>query len=64
MLTVLSFALLAVEALSTAIEKICDHLTLDLHPEIKIIKDLVAAAVFIIVLTIILLFVRFLSPFA
>ena len=64
LLTVLSFVLLAVEALNTAIEKMCDHMTPDLHPEIKIIKDLGASAVLIIVLAIILLFVRFLSPFA
>lgn len=64
LLTVLSFVLLAVEALNTAIEKMCDHMTPDLHPEIKIIKDLGAAAVLIIVLAIILLFLRFLSPFA
>ena len=64
LLTVLSFMLLAIEALNTAIEKMCDHLTLELHPEIKVIKDLGAAAVFIIVVAIVLLLVRFLSPFA
>jgi len=64
LLTVLSFTLLAVEALNTAIEKICDHLTLEIHPEIKAIKDLGAAAVFILVFAILLLFIRFLSPFA
>jgi diacylglycerol kinase (ATP) len=63
LLAVLALVLLAVEALNTAIEKICDHLTLELHPEIKEIKDLGAAAVFILVFAIILLFIRFLSPF-
>lgn len=64
LLTVLSFMLIAVEALNTAIEKICDHLTLELHPEIKVIKDLGAAAVFVLVIAILLLFIRFLSPLA
>lgn len=64
LLVVLAFMLLAVEALNTSIEKMCDHLTLELHPQIKAIKDLGAAAVFIIVAAIILLFIRFLSPFA
>ena len=63
LIAILSFVLMAVEALNTAIEKLCDHLTLELHPEIKIIKDLGAASVLIIVLAIILLFLRFLSPF-
>jgi diacylglycerol kinase (ATP) len=64
LLTVLSFVLIAVEALNTAIEKICDHLTLEIHPEIKVIKDLGAAAVFVLVLAMLLLFIRFLSPFS
>ena len=64
LLVVLSFMLIAVEALNTAIEKICDHLTLEIHPEIKVIKDLGAAAVLILVIAILLLFIRFLSPFA
>ena len=55
--------LLAVEALNTAIEKICDHITPEEHPEIKKIKDLGAAAVMIIVLAIVLIFIRYLSPF-
>ena len=63
LIAVLSLILLAVEALNTAIEKICDLLTLEHHPEIKKIKDLGAAAVFIILLTIGLIFIRYLSPF-
>ncbi len=47
-LLILSFLLIAIESLNTAIEIICDHLTLEIHPEIKKIKDLGAAAVFII----------------
>ena len=63
MVAVLSLVLLAVEALNTAIEKICDLITLEEHSEIKKIKDLGAAAVMIIVLAIVLIFIRYLSPF-
>ena len=63
LIAVLSLVLLAVEALNTAIEKICDLITLEEHPEIKKIKDLGAAAVMIIVLAIVLIFIRYLSPF-
>ena len=38
---------LALETINTAIEAICDHVTLEQHPQIKRIKDLAAAAVFI-----------------
>lgn len=37
--------LLAVELLNTAIEKLCDHVTPEHHPQIGIIKDLGSAAV-------------------
>jgi len=63
LIAVLSLILLAVEALNTAIEKICNLITLEEHPEVKKIKDLGAAAVMIIVLTIVLIFIRYLSPF-
>ena len=63
LIAVLSLILLAVEALNTAIEKICNLITLEEHPEIKRIKDLGAAAVMIIVLAITLIFIRYLSPF-
>lgn len=39
------FLLLAVELLNTGLEKICDHVTPDTHPEIKFIKDVGSAAV-------------------
>ena len=39
-------AILAVELLNTAIEKVCDHVTPSLHADIKIIKDMGSAAVF------------------
>lgn len=63
LIAVLSLILLAVEALNTAIEKTCDLITIEEHPEIKKIKDLGAAAVLIIVLAIVLIFLRYLSPF-
>jgi len=39
--------LISVELLNTCIEKLCDHVTPDLHPQIKIVKDLGSAAVFV-----------------
>lgn len=48
MLLVLAFVLLAVEALNTAIEVLCDHVTPDIHPAIKKAKDLGSAAIFVI----------------
>jgi diacylglycerol kinase (ATP) len=36
---------LAVELLNTAIEKLCDHITPQIHPTIKFVKDLGSAAV-------------------
>lgn len=36
----------AAEAFNTALEKLCDLVEPDIHPRIKIIKDLAAAAVF------------------
>lgn len=37
---------IAVELLNTCAEKICDHVTPERHPQIKIIKDMGSAAVF------------------
>ena len=37
-------AVLCVELLNTAIEKLCDHVTPDRHDEIKVIKDMASAA--------------------
>lgn len=36
---------LSLEMLNTAIEKLCNHVTPDFHPAIKIIKDISAGAV-------------------
>ena len=48
MLLLLSLLLLAVEALNTAIEVLCDHVTPEIHPMIKKAKDLGSAAIFIV----------------
>lgn len=39
---------LAVEFLNTAIEKLADHVRPDIHPQIKVVKDLGSAAVFMV----------------
>jgi diacylglycerol kinase (ATP) len=38
--------LIAVELLNTCIEKLCDHVTPAIHPQIKVVKDMGSAAVF------------------
>lgn len=37
---------MAIELLNTCAEKMCDHVTPERHPQIKIIKDMGSAAVF------------------
>ena len=39
------FMVLAVELLNTCIEKLCDHVTPEIHPTIKVVKDMGSAAV-------------------
>lgn len=39
--------MLATELVNTAVEKLVDHLHPDIHPVIKVVKDTLAAAVFI-----------------
>jgi diacylglycerol kinase (ATP) len=56
----MAFILLAIEALNTAIEKLCNLYTTEIHPEIKIIKDLGAAALLIVSIAIGLLFIAYL----
>ncbi len=43
--TILVGSVWVTEALNTAIERLCDHVTPQQHPEIKNIKDISAAAV-------------------
>src|SRR4051794_41119236 len=44
-IVVCSVAVLTLELINTAIEHLCDTVTKDIHPSIKIIKDASAAAV-------------------
>ena len=44
-----SAGVLAAELLNTAIEALADHLSPELHPQIRIVKDCAAAAVFVAV---------------
>ncbi|MFN3892725.1 MAG: diacylglycerol kinase [Beijerinckiaceae bacterium] len=37
--------LIAVELLNTCVEKLCDHVTPEVHPQIKVVKDMGSAAV-------------------
>lgn len=37
---------IAVELLNTCVEKLCDHVTPVLHPQVKVVKDMGSAAVF------------------
>jgi diacylglycerol kinase (ATP) len=41
---------LIVELINTALEKLCDHLAPELNPNIKVVKDLGSAAVFVAIL--------------
>ncbi len=59
-LSVLYFLLLAFEIMNTAIEKLCDKITTDIDSEIKKIKDLSSAAVFVVLL---ILTIAFLASF-
>ena len=55
-LSVLYFLLLAFEIMNTAIEKLCDRVTTDLDPDIKKIKDLSSAAVFLVLTLLVIIF--------
>jgi diacylglycerol kinase len=44
-----SAGVLAAELLNTAIEALADHLSPELHPQIRVVKDCAAAAVFVAV---------------
>ena len=55
-LSVLYFLLLAFEIMNTAIEKLCDKVTTDIDPDIKKIKDLSSAAVFLVLTLVVIIF--------
>jgi diacylglycerol kinase (ATP) len=46
-LTIVTGGVWITEIVNTAIERLADHITKELHPEIKIIKDLAAGAVLV-----------------
>jgi len=48
------FILLAFEILNTAIEKLCDKITKKIDPDIKKIKDLSSASVFVVLVMLII----------
>ncbi len=47
MIIVCICAVIAMELINTAIEKLCNHVTAEQHPSVKQIKDIAAAAVLI-----------------
>jgi diacylglycerol kinase (ATP) len=47
--------LLMVELVNTALEKLCDHLAPELSPNIKVVKDLGSAAVFVAIVLAVLI---------
>ena len=55
-LSILYFLLLAFEIMNTAVEKLSDRVTTDLDPEIKKIKDLSSAAVFLVLALLVIIF--------
>ena len=55
-LSVLYFLLLAFEIMNTAVEKLCDKVTTDIDSDIKKIKDLSSASVFVVLLILIITF--------
>ena len=55
-LSLLYFLLLAFEIMNTAIEKLCDKVTTDIDPDIKKIKDLSSAAVFLVLTLLVIIF--------
>jgi len=55
-----SGALLAVELVNTAVEKLADHLHPKIHPALKIVKDTLAGAVLMMATAAVLVFLAFL----
>ena len=57
LLLVIYFILLAIEIINTAIEKLSDKFTKDFDNDIKNVKDLASSAVFVILITILVIFI-------
>jgi diacylglycerol kinase (ATP) len=57
MIIIVYLLLLAFEIMNTSIEKLCDKITKKKDRDIKIIKDLASASVFIVLITLIFLII-------
>ena len=57
LIIIVYFLLLAFELLNTSIEKLCDKITLKKDKDIKKIKDLASASVFLILIILIILII-------
>ena len=57
LLLILYFLLLVTEIINTAIEKLSDKFTKDFDNDIKNVKDLASSAVFVILITILVIFI-------
>lgn len=53
--------LLSIELLNTCIEKLCDHVTPELHPQIKIVKDMGSAAVLVALVLVVIVWLTALA---
>jgi diacylglycerol kinase (ATP) len=63
LLFVISILLLSFEAINTSIEKLCDHITPTINDEIKKIKDLAAAAILLLVMLYLIIFILAIRKF-
>jgi diacylglycerol kinase len=54
---------LTAELINTAIEKLCDMITEEFHPSIKVVKDISASAVFILAATSVVIGIMIFYPF-
>ena len=61
LLVILFFLILSLEAINTAIEKLCDKVLKEKDSDIKIIKDCSAAAVFLSILSFVVVYAYALS---
>ncbi len=57
LIIVVFFLLLAFEIINTSIEKLCDKITKEIDADIKIIKDLASASVFVLLLILVILII-------